>query len=550
MREVKNDMYKVLIIDDEHLIRDGLMNTIDWKELGFDKVLKAANGFEAKKLIDQFNPHVIITDIKMPGMDGLQVTEYVMSIKPSTKVIILSGYDDFDYAQKAIKYGAFEFILKPSDYLELNKTIKMAVKKLKEEEKRDQEVLKLKEEFNARIDYFRQSFLKKMIISPQLSESFQHLQLEESLTLYNIPENGHTCLILAKVDHFDSFSQEKNEEEKQLVLLRMEQMLRDYFQYQLHVRYGVKAFLIPLKDDLYGVLVMEDQPLPESIKIGFCENLQDTLYGFPLTLSFGISRSKFSYLELNKAYFEALEALQYIFYFGNEAIILYSDIPSISEEKSEGSYLMYIEEIKPIIKALKIGDKGTCLKQLSYLFRLFVYNQESSNTVKSISIELMSQIKTLDRNNSNEELYMKILSTETNECCLKILEATISPLAENIHNKTRSNNKKVVEKVIDIIEQFHAEEISLTWVASKVHLNSSYVSRLIKKECGKNFTELLTQCRMEKAKQLLKDPTIKINEASEKVGILDAQYFSSKFKKYTGLTPSEYRDHFEDIFSN
>ena len=124
-------------------------------------------------------------------------------------------------------------------------------------------------------------------------------------------------------------------------------------------------------------------------------------------------------------------------------------------------------------------------------------------------------------------------------------------MVKNIHNSTKTNNKKIVQKIKDLIEQFHAEEISLTWVASKVYLNSSYVSRLLKKECGKNFTELLTQCRMEQAKQILKDPTVKINEASEKVGILDAQYLSRhKFKKYTGLTPSEYRDHFEDIFSN
>ena len=165
-------MYQILIIDDEHYICEGLSNSIDWKKLGFDQVLKASNGIEGKKKIDQFQPQVIITDIKMPGMDGLQITEYAMSLNNRTKVIILSGYNEFDYARKAIKYGAFEFILKPSDYSELNRIIKLAMEKLKFEEEQDQMLNKLKDEFNERIDYFRQSFLKKMILLPRLMRPF------------------------------------------------------------------------------------------------------------------------------------------------------------------------------------------------------------------------------------------------------------------------------------------------------------------------------------------------------------------------------------------
>ena len=200
-------------------------------------------------------------------------------------------------------------------------------------------------------------------------------------------------MLLAKIDQFDTFIQRKSVEEKQLLLIRLEQKFTESCQKILQIKNGVRAFFIPLKDDLYAVLVMVEKPIQEfSIKIQFCEELQHDLQGFPFTISFGISRSMFSIRELNKAYYEASEALQYIFYLGNEAIILYSDLPIISEGKSEGSYFEYIEEMKPIIKALIIGDKGTCLKQLHYLFQLFEYNQENSNTVKSISIELMSQI--------------------------------------------------------------------------------------------------------------------------------------------------------------
>jgi two-component system response regulator YesN len=550
-------MYQILIVDDEHFIREGIINSLDWKKLGFDRVMEASNGLEAKKIIDQFRPQVIITDIKMPGMDGLKVTEYAASLNIRTKVIILSGYNEFDYARKAITYGAFDFILKPSDYAELINIINMAVEKLKGEEQRDQEFLKLKAEFNAKIEYFRQSFFKKIIISPLLHDTSGTTQLKESLNLYNIKDEGNPFLILAKIDQYDAFLQKKSEEEKQLLLLRLEQQLLDYFQTSLKTEHKLNAYLIPLKDELYAVVVIEKQAISETEKMEFCEKLQRRLhtYGFQLTLSFGISRSKSSLLELNKAYLEASEALQYIFYFGKESIIFYEDLPAYPKDKLERPYLMYIEEFKPIIKTLKIGDKEASLKQLKYLFKLFEYHQENSDTVKSISIELIVQIMTSIRNSSKDEikdlpekLYMDIASTETNENCLNILESAISALAEDVYNETRTNHKKIVQKVLDIIYQFYGQEISLTWVASQVHLNSSYISRLLKNECGMNFTELLTLHRMEQAKQLLKDPAIKIYEASEKVGIFDAQYFSSKFKKYTGLTPSEYRDNFDDIF--
>jgi two-component system, response regulator YesN len=550
------NMYQLLIIDDEHLIREGIRNSINWRNLEIDEVYTAVNGIDAKEKIATLSPQVIITDIKMPGMDGLQITEYAMKKNKHTKVIILSGYNEFDYAQKAVKLGAFEYLLKPSDYDELNKVIKMAVKKLKDEEKQEQELAKLKMEFTTRIKFYRQSFLKKLILSPQLNNGLRRKQLEESTSLYQIPDGGNQFLILAKIDQYDSHIQGRREEDRQLLLLRLEQRLFDYFEKILPIQYGITAFYIPLKDNLYAILVKEEQPIQDSLKIEFCENFQEVIQGLPITISFGISKSKPSLLELNRAYYEGSEALQYIFYFGNEAIISYSDLPTAFGEKNEGSYYTYIEEIQPILRALKIGDQDTCVKQLRYLFQLFEYNQEKSKTVKTISIELLSQIKTITPTNSfdekdfPEELYLNVLSTETVIDCQHLLESMIIPLVKKIHNATKTTNKKIVQKVVDLIEQYYAEEISLTWVASKVHLNSSYVSRLLKKECGKNFTDLLTGCRMEKAKELLRNPEIKISEASEKVGILDAQYFSSKFKKYTGLTPSEYRDHFEDIFTS
>lgn len=544
-------MFKILISDDEHYIREGLMNAIDWKKYDFNEVLVAANGLEAKEKIDQFQPQVIITDIKMPGMDGLQLTKYAMSRNQPTKVILLSGYNEFEYAQKAISYGAFEFILKPSNYDELNRVLHSAVDQLKKEEEQEKEFARLKSEFQERIADFRQNFLKSLILFPPIGDHAEQSRLHESLNLYDLPRQGDFALILAKLDDFHTFVQNTSVEERQLNLLKLESKFLSFLS-DLREKYELEFFYIPLKEDIYAIFVAASLIEQEKI-VEVCEEFQCHVEDVPFTISFGIGNTKQSYFDMNRAYIEASNSLDYIFYYGKEAIIHYSDLPTISGEKTEDSYLSYLDEIKPLIKAIKIGDQQTCMDQLHYLFQLFEYNKESSKKVKSICVEIISQMKNLFTKQPlfpsiPKELYVDILAIETNEGCFNMLKETIAPMLQKIQDETKMNHKKVVQTILDIIEQSYQEEITLTAVAAQVYLNSSYVSRLLKRECGKSFTELLTECRMEKAKELLKDPTNKINEVAENVGMPDAQYFSSKFKKYTGLTPSEYRDHFEDIF--
>src|SRR5690606_19905451 len=195
------------------------------------------------------------------------------------------------------------------------------------------------------------------------------------------------------------------------------------------------------------------------------------------------------------------------------------------------------------------------LQLLKQLYGQFHTNQENPLIVRAVSVEIVGQLLSLAmRANMNndieswEELHRSLLASETSEAYYQILERTIAEMSRNIFQKTNNHHKRVIEKIIQLVEKNYAGNINLEWLSSQIHLNSNYLSRLIKKEIGLTFTELLTNTRIENAKQLLKDPTCKIYEVSERVGFEDAQYFSAKFKKETGITPTEYRDHSNEIF--
>ena len=152
-------MFKVIIIDDEPIIRKGLKNIINWKQFDCTVCAEASDGEEGKQLIEAHRPDILITDIRMPEMDGLNMIRDVKSYIPNCKIIILTGYRDFDYVQEAIKLGAFDFVLKPSKIEELAAVVKRAVEELKYQRNRAEEMDKLKRLFEQNIPVLREKFL-------------------------------------------------------------------------------------------------------------------------------------------------------------------------------------------------------------------------------------------------------------------------------------------------------------------------------------------------------------------------------------------------------
>jgi two-component system response regulator YesN len=541
-------MLGVFLADDESVIREGLKTSIDWHGLGLEVVGEADNGIDAIQYIAELKPSIIITDIKMPGKNGLDVTQAAMNLNPQVKTIILTGYSDFEYARQAIKWGAYDFILKPTVFTEVIEVINRAANSIRLEEKRRDDFNRFKTEIKQNIDFYRKAFLHRLITIPQLGDRTKD-NLGETLELYEMPSDGPAYLLLCKVDEFDSHRYH-SEEQLRVSLLVLEHQISDFFRFKSGV------YSLPVKDGLIAVIIRTDEEQTEQQLTQLCEELQVSVKNnyLPFTISIGISSLLSSLLELHKGHLEASDVLGHILYLGNESILffdgLYRDFNVLLIP-----YSIFSDSCKSIIKALQIGDRESSIRHLQYLFRLFDYHKANHHTIKGICIELgvlihlaLESAKSEEVSANREKYYIQIMNCETSDKYYQLLSNLIISIADDIYRKTHTNHKKIVQKALDLIASHYMKDITLTWIAGQVYLNTSYLSRLFKNECNENFTVLLTKHRMEKAKLLLKDPSIKIYDVAGQVGIADPQYFAVLFKKHTGMSPSSYRDHFEEIF--
>jgi two-component system response regulator YesN len=544
-------MYKVLIVDDEYTIREGLRSAIDWGALDCGVAGVAKDGLEAMELIRRDPPDIVITDIRMPGKNGLELAEEALGFRPGMKVILLTGFSEFEYARQAVHLGAVDFLLKPAVYDEVVQTISKTVETIRKERRRMEELARFRQEFNRQFEAYRQTFLKNLLTLRQSGSPDEEDRLRDRLQLYGLAGDRRVYVILAKIDRFESVRSDYSEEEWQILLMALTHHMNR------HLSGEGDTYLVPLKDDLFAIVMIAANE-DESRITALCQELQRMTRreDLKVTLSFGISRMQTSFRELNRGYLEADEALRHRFYLGYESIVFFADLSgSEDREPVMMPYGMYLDCFKPILKSLHIGDKEAARKKLHFLFRLFEENRDNHEAVKTMCIDLLSQMMRIALSarlewdhGKRERLYSAMMQCETLDDCFSLLNALVGELSEAIYKSTRSRHQKIVRQVLDLIENHFMEDISLTWVSERVHLNSSYISRLLKNETGETFTDLLTKRRMERAKELLRDPHAKIYEVADRVGMEDAHYFSIKFKKFTGMTPSEYRDNFNALF--
>ncbi len=545
-------MFKVLIADDEYTIREGLYATLDWVALQCEVIGLAKDGNEAIALIKRTQPDIVISDIRMPGIDGLQVAEAAWIINPQIKIILLSGYNEFEYAKQALQLGVVDFLLKPTVYEEVRETIRNTVHTIMIERRQHEELAKDKNEFANQIVSLRQNFLKSLLTIPQALSEQDEQNSQERLRLYGLDIKGSVYVLLCRIDHYEAVRSAYSVEEWQLLLLALTFNMNEHL-LTLH-----NSYLVPLKDDIFAIVFIDIHSLGELSLLAICQGLQDLMEKkyLRLTISIGLSQKKSSFLQLNQAYLEADKALEHIFYLGNESIVFYKDLLwSSATEGTPHPYSVYLDYFKPILKSLQIGDEISAQKNLNNLIASIESNRESHEAVKTICIDLLSQfMQLLDSSNvrwpaeRREQVYTESLRCETLDDYVRMLQLVVGELSSDIYKLTRSKHKKIVEQVLDIISNHFVEDLNLGWVAEQVHLNSSYVSRLLKNELNENFTNLVTKYRMEKAKAMLKDPQVKIYEVADQIGMPDSHYFSVKFKKYTGMTPSDYRGSYNEIF--
>lgn len=498
----------ILIVDDEPLIRRGLTKLIETNELGWKVTGEAGNGKEALEQMDQLKPNLVLTDIRMPVMDGLELTRHISERNDETAVIILTGYRDFEYAQAAMRYGVKEFLLKPCPEDEICRVLRQANDQLRmKHELRHRE----RREQRLREDHALRSALLGL---PQpAGEPFQEIRwlIDRDFWLVNVetflPENK---LYRAEDVELLQFAISNITSE-----LMMSQGISGRW---ITVEYGRFAFFVE----------------PGDCNEAFFEELLRTvqlLLGLPLRVQ---QLGAVSTIADAEKRFHLHRA-------GSPLRLISEDETSVDDETRVRAIQSEITSLLLLGKHAEIGD---------FLRHSFEGKPEESLAQrKREALCLAMVVRNVIRKDLETELKTEDIGSELGELrALPSRGAVDAWLMERIASLEQAavqwfeeRNSGLAERSIRYMEQHYMEECSLATVAAQVHLNPNYFSNLFKKQTGESFSGYLTKLRTDKAKMLLTNTDMKIAEIAEAVGYADSNYFATAFKQAAAHTPSEYR---------
>lgn len=539
------EKYKLLLVDDEEEVRSGMLQKIEWENYGFEIVGAAENGKEALEIIDKTLPDVVITDIKMPFMDGMELSNIIKNQYPMTKVIILTGFDEFEYAHKAIKLNITEYVLKPISANELINVLVKVKNQLDKEimEKEDTEALR--EHYRKSIPILREKFLASLITS-RLSKE----EIDEKAKSYGINLSGKSFIVsVISIDKIAKGADTSIElyNEKQLLSFAVLNIVEETIaKYEAGIAFLSNEYIV-----IITTSVIDDDKSLARHMYHVLEEIRQTIERFlKITITIGVGRSCSEVTAISNSYQDALTALDYEVLMGNNRIILLEDI----EPQSTDRIVFDEEKERTLANAIKLETEESVNEAIEMLFEGIVDIKASFKDYQIYVTEILTTILKTARNSDIDtdsifgdvnNLYLELQnmrSKEENKEWLK--EKSISAM-RLIAKGRQENYKFLVEKAKTYInENYKNSELSIIAVCDYLHLSPTYFSFIFKKETKMTFVNYLTQIRMEAAKELLKTTNMKSFEIAEKVGYSDPNYFSYSFKKKFSISPLEYRNSF------
>ena len=495
-------MYTVVFADDEVELRQAILARIDWAGLGFSVVADAENGVEALEAVEQYEPDLLITDIRMPLMTGLELARRVREVCPATQIVFLSGYDDFGYAQEAIRYNVISYLLKPISAAELS-----------------EELGHIREKMDARLEELRHAATDPRVekrlattefLLPLLLGTSDDFESDAALYaraaeigLFETPPKRF-CVAVAK---FKSKAGENRTATRHIALT--EAILSKYI--------SVCVFLV---NGRIVIFAYSDKDNSENFRIAMQDLVQSAA-----------------------AYFEAVTARRY----STEGATPLRYITD-QERGSKNEYEYIEKSVFRLEELLKVGTEEALAAFLDELCREPSQRSSDYLVIQILAtvyrtVSTVSQKEALTALVADNPIYARVGLAERSETMRDELRRLCLDARRIISGYRTQSSQLLCDRAVAIIESDYADEtLTLTDVSTRLAVSPNYLSALIKKNKGENFISLLTACRMRHAYDLIVCSTMKILEVAERCGYSDQHYFSYCFKKHYGISPNKMRE--------
>ncbi|MDK2807687.1 MAG: two-component system, response regulator YesN [Clostridiales bacterium] len=537
---------KVFLVEDEFIVREGIKKNIDWIKEGIDFCGEASDGELAYPMIKSLKPDIMITDIRMPFMDGLELSRLIKKEMPDIKIIVLSGHEEFEYAKEAIKIGVEEYLLKPISGDELIEAVKKVAFRIEEERTEKENIEKFRMEMEENEEEAKRQFFNDLIRSSQplgeILERGRQLSLDLTASYYNI--------ILFKMQRLHGEKTALGEEySKRLFLIRTR--INEYLQGNkmiLEFNRNIEGVAFLIKADQLEQLEERQKRLISTIE-GIIKEYRDIKYfgGIGVT----VNRLR----ELERSFEEASRAFAYRFLIEESCFLDSRKIKEEMADKGESFHLSVADAEKldrnKVEYFLRCGEKEDVsffvdeyLKNIgndgknSLLFRQYIV-MDMHLTVKQFLEDLGVKVDVRKETFEEKKMLETVASIQNS---ISYLEHLLTRAIDSRNDVSRKKSGDIIDKTKTYIESnYMSEDLSLNSAASFVNVSPSHLSAVFSQEMGVTFVKYLTDYRMNKAKELLKCTNKRSNEISVEVGYRDPHYFSYLFKKTQGCTPLQFR---------
>ena len=518
-------MIKVIVVEDDRIIRRGICTAIPWEDHGFVVAGEAGDGEVALELIEKEKPQVVISDINMPFMSGLEMAKKIKERSLDTRIIFLTGYEDFKYAQEAVKLKAFDYLLKPVDARDLLKKAKEAAAEWESEAAKEKKITES-------LPLLQCNFFQRLI-----KDGEQRVNVEKELLELGVELEGPSfAAILVK------YSSDLNVED-QLIREKMTNVTTSIFQ-------EIDSTVMNVDNDEFAILLslenVEDERKGRLAQVLF-QQLSEQV-DHQVTITFG--RTYANLFEVGQSFLEARLAMDMRYIMGTGKCFSLDD--TISTEDTEKKPLHdLVAKLETQIKTGLPEKANETLGQLSAVIveRKNVPLADLKVLALKFSTMLFSEIEKWIKEETNDfnasEVYKEIMELHTLTEMAEILQQLIAEWSKAMYKRKEKNYFSHVDQAITYMkENFHDSSLTLQRVAEVIHVSTPYLSNLFKLEKGFNFGDFLLELRMKRAMEILSSGDIRTSEVCDQVGYSNPQYFGICFKKYTGYTPAEYKKKF------
>ena len=533
-------MYRILLVDDEILVREAIKENVDWASMDCELVGDCENGKQAVEFVKTHPVDIVLTDILMPYMDGMEFSHFLHDNYPDIVIVIFSGFGEFEYAKRAIQYNVSEYLLKPVTSMDIRNVIekmKLKVDQTRKEKKKMENLTRTSENYRENAQMIRSSTIEALVnCTTDVQKSIHRLEdmgIELSAVRYRVA--------VFDMDIYSGMYQIDMEKQQESALMAF-------------VLFNVSDEIVTREDagiayqesgNRVSILFQEKWNHNFTRKTReICQEIQEKIKELMgIEVSMGIGNWVKQPEELLISHSQAEQALQYRYLLGGNLLI---DM----EEQHPVQDIFLEKPLMDLKETIKTGTKAEIIKELDNIenkirqsladkSRACMYLQQVIRTVDAACEDVSADMDKIKK--GREELLRKVTHQKSFRKASDIVREHVLKIADTLSDLNTSSSKRQARLALDYIQKNYMDpDLSLNSICSYLNISTSYFSTIFKEETGETFTEVLIRTRMDKAKELLEKTTLKNYEIAEKVGFADPHYFGISFKKATGCTPTEY----------